>query len=111
VQLAQVFQNLISNAIKFRSPAPPQIEITVQRQNGEWQFAVKDNGLGIDQKNFDRIFVLFQRLHTRQEYPGTGIGLAVCKKIIERHGGRVWLESAPGKGTTFFFTLPVTSEE
>lgn len=111
VQLTQVFQNLISNAIKFRSPAPPQIEITVQRQNGEWQFAVKDNGLGIDQKNFDRIFVLFQRLHTRQEYPGTGIGLAVCKKIIERHGGRVWLESAAGKGTTFFFTLPVISEE
>ncbi len=111
IQLTQVFQNLISNAIKFHGPAPPQIEITVRQQNGEWLFAVKDNGLGIDQKNFERIFVLFQRLHTRQEYPGTGIGLAVCKKIIERHGGRVWLESKPGQGTTFFFTLPVISEE
>ena len=95
---------------KSHGPAPPQIEITVRQQNGEWLFAVKDNGLGIDQKNFERIFVLFQRLHTRQEYPGTGIGLAVCKKIIERHGGRVWLESKPGQGTTFFFTLPVVAD-
>lgn len=107
VQLTQVLQNLISNAIKFRGNAPPHVEIRAEQREREWIFNVKDNGIGIDPKNFERIFVLFQRLHTRREYPGTGIGLSVCKKIIERHGGRIWVESAPDRGTAFYFTLPV----
>jgi len=105
-QLGQVVQNLISNALKFRGPEPPHIHLSAQRQGPNWLFSVRDNGIGLDPTQAERIFQMFQRLHTRQEYPGTGIGLAICKKIVERHGGRIWVESAPGQGATFFFTLP-----
>jgi len=105
-QLVQVFQNLLANAIKFRSENSPLIQVTARDEGREWVFSVRDNGIGIDQQYAERVFVIFQRLHTRQEYPGTGIGLAVCKRIVERHGGKIWFESEPGKGSTFFFTVP-----
>ncbi|MBN1307303.1 MAG: MEDS domain-containing protein [Chitinispirillaceae bacterium] len=104
-QLSQLFQNLIGNAIKFRSSAAPEISVSASRDNGAWKFAVSDNGIGIEPHYAERIFLLFQRLHTRKKYPGTGIGLAICKKIVERHGGRIWVESDPGTGTTFCFTI------
>jgi PAS domain S-box-containing protein len=105
-QLVQVFQNLLANAIKFRGEDFPRIHVSARDEGREWVFSVRDNGIGIDPKYADRIFVIFQRLHTRQEYPGTGIGLAVCKRIVERHGGKIGFESEPGKGSTFFFTVP-----
>lgn len=105
-QLTLLFQNLVGNALKFRlSDRPVHIEIGAQRQGNEWVISVKDNGIGIDAQYFERIFVIFQRLHSRAEYPGTGLGLALCKRIVEQHGGRIWVESMPGSGTTFFFTL------
>lgn len=104
-QLAQLFQNLLSNAVKFGGAQPPRIHISAKQTDGEWLFSVRDHGIGLDPQYADRIFVIFQRLHTREEYPGTGIGLAICKKIVERHGGRIWVESELGKGATFYFTL------
>jgi two-component system, sensor histidine kinase and response regulator len=122
VQLTQLFQNLLSNAIKFRQPdQPPQIRISAKpastpksaaaeepiHRDRKWvQISIIDNGIGISPENFERIFVIFQRLHARDKYPGTGIGLSICKKIVERHGGRIWVESEPNASTTFHFTLP-----
>ena len=105
-QLMQVFQNLIGNAIKFRGEQLPRIHVGAHQQNGRWVCWVRDNGIGIDPCYFGRIFQVFQRLHTRNKYPGTGIGLAICKKIVERHGGEIWVESQPGGGSTFYFSLP-----
>lgn len=106
-QIMRLFQNVVGNAIKYRAEdRRPEIRIGWARAEGGWEFRVADNGIGIDAEYFERIFGIFQRLHTRDRYSGTGIGLAVCRKIVERHGGRIWLESIPGEGTTFFFTLP-----
>jgi len=109
-QLVQLFQNLIGNAIKFRRDEPPRVEISAQRENGHIKLSVTDNGLGIESEYADRVFMIFQRLHAATDYPGTGIGLAVCKKIVERHGGRIWFESTPGRGTCFHFTLTPADE-
>ena len=109
-QLTQLFQNLIGNAIKFHGDAPPEVKVEARAQGSEWLFSVADNGIGVDPQYAERIFVLFQRLHSIDKYQGTGIGLALCKRIVERHGGRIWLESEPGEGSTFWFTLPALQE-
>ena len=110
-QLAQLFQNLIANAVKFRGEAAPVVQIEAAAEEAMVRFSVRDNGIGMDPEYLQRIFLLFQRLHSKREYPGTGIGLAICKKIVERHGGRIWVESAPGGGSTFYFTLPTVQHE
>jgi len=104
-QFIQLFQNLLSNTIKFRREEPPKIHIGTKRINNEWLFTVKDNGIGIESKYFGKLFNIFYRLHTKEEYPGTGIGLPICKKIVQRYGGKIWVESEFGKGSTFYFTI------
>jgi signal transduction histidine kinase len=110
-QIGQLFQNLIGNALKFRSKEPPVVSIEAEAKENEWIFSVRDNGIGIASEDAANIFAVFQRLHSRSEYPGNGIGLAICKKIVERYGGKIWVESQPGSGSTFKFTLPMQVQE
>jgi signal transduction histidine kinase len=107
-QMTQLLQNLIQNALKFHGPRRPEVHLSAVQKEQDWVVSVRDNGIGMEQQYFDRIFLIFQRLHTRSQYGGTGIGLAVCKKIVERHGGAIWVESAPGEGSTFYFSIPKT---
>jgi light-regulated signal transduction histidine kinase (bacteriophytochrome) len=105
-QLEQLFQNLIGNAIRYRSSEVPRVEVSASRDGEGWRFCVRDNGIGIDPQYKEQIFGIFKRLHTKGEYPGTGMGLAICQRIVDRLGGRIWVESALGKGSTFCFTIP-----
>ena len=109
-QLVSVFQNLIGNGIKYCGDQPPRIHVSAVESGNEWIFSFEDNGIGIETEFAERIFVIFQRLHSRTKYGGSGIGLAICKKVIERHGGRIWVESEPQKGSTFYFTLPMDNQ-
>ena len=111
IQIGQVFQNLIINGMKYHGEETPKIHIAAEKKASEWVFSVQDNGIGIDPQYFERIFEIFKRLHTREQFSGTGIGLAIRKKIVERHGGRIWVESELGKGSTFYFTLPINPAE
>jgi len=109
-QLVQLIQNLIGNGLAYRSDKPPHIHITADRSGEEWVFSVRDNGIGIDPKHHEQIFEIFKRLHNQKEHPGTGIGLAVCRRVVNRHGGRIWVESELGHGSTFHFTIPEEKE-
>ena len=109
-QLVQLLQNLLGNAIKFRGEESPEVHVGAERKDEAWRISVRDNGIGLDPRHADKVFVIFQRLHGRSSYEGTGIGLAVCKRIVERHGGEMWVESVPGEGSTFYFTLPAGEE-
>jgi light-regulated signal transduction histidine kinase (bacteriophytochrome) len=109
--LVQLFQNLIGNAIKFRSSLPPEVHVGAERRGPMWEFVVSDNGLGIAPQYHELIFKVFQRLHTRDQHPGTGIGLALCRRVVDRHGGRIWVESKEGSGARFHFTLPAVVAE
>ena len=110
-QIVQLFQNLLSNSIKFHDQDAPRIHVSAERTGKEWVFSVRDNGIGIKNEYLDRIFTMFQRLHSKSEYNGTGIGLTICKKIVEGHKGKIWVESELGKGTTFYFTVPYISNQ
>ena len=107
--LRQLFTNLVGNAVKFRGAGPAQVHVGTARDGPMWGFSVADNGIGIDPAQAERIFEVFKRLHPRDRYPGTGIGLAICRKVVERHGGRIWVESQPASGATFWFTLPAAA--
>jgi len=110
-QIGMVFQNLISNDVKFHGDQPPQVHVSAKREGNSWTISVSDNGIGIEADYFNRIFAMFQRLHSKAAYPGTGIGLAICKKVVERHGGDIWVESEFGKGSTFYFNIPDKKKE
>jgi light-regulated signal transduction histidine kinase (bacteriophytochrome) len=110
-QLAQLLQNLIGNGLKYHGEKPPHVHVSARRDGNEWIISIRDNGIGISPKHYERIFEIFKRLHNQQEYPGTGIGLAVCRRVVNRHGGKIWVESESGNGSTFNFTIPERTVE